>query len=134
ARATRRPTTSFAGWRWPGGSASKRRQHGSSRKGRTCGMRTMTDAVAADAHVPKGALARLMRRRLALVGIVLIVIVVASAVFAPLLAPYAPDEQHFDGLTLEGAPLPPNEKFALGTDLLGRDLLSRILYGARTSL
>ena len=40
----------------------------------------------------------------------------------------------FDGLTLEGAPLPPSEKFWLGTDLLGRDLATRILYGARTSL
>ena len=40
----------------------------------------------------------------------------------------------FDGLTLEGAPLPPNANFWLGTDLLGRDLLTRILYGARTSL
>jgi peptide/nickel transport system permease protein len=36
--------------------------------------------------------------------------------------------------TLEGAPLPPNERFWLGTDLLGRDLLSRLIYGARTSL
>ncbi len=94
----------------------------------------MTDATAAEAHVPKGALARLMQRKLALLGLALIVIVVASAVFAPILSPYAPDVQHFDGLTLEGAPLPPNETFLLGTDLLGRDLLSRILYGARTSL
>ena len=37
-------------------------------------------------------------------------------------------------MTLEGAPLPPNGRFWLGTDLLGRDLLSRLLYGARTSL
>ena len=40
----------------------------------------------------------------------------------------------FDGLTLEGAPLPPNATFWLGTDMLGRDLLSRLLFGARTSL
>lgn len=40
----------------------------------------------------------------------------------------------FDGLTLEGAPIPPDAKFWLGTDTLGRDLLSRLLYGARTSL
>jgi ABC-type dipeptide/oligopeptide/nickel transport system permease subunit len=40
----------------------------------------------------------------------------------------------FEGLTLEGAPLPPGGAFPLGTDLLGRDLLSRLLYGARTSL
>jgi peptide/nickel transport system permease protein len=42
--------------------------------------------------------------------------------------------QYFEGLTMEGAPLPPNEKFLLGTDLLGRDLLSRLIYGAQTSL
>ena len=57
-----------------------------------------------------------------------------TAILAPQLAPYAPDEQFFDGLTLEGAPLPPNARFWLGTDLLGRDLLSRLIYGARTSL
>lgn len=50
------------------------------------------------------------------------------------LTPYDPNEQRFEGLTLTGAPLPPNADFLLGTDLLGRDLLTRILYGARTSL
>jgi peptide/nickel transport system permease protein len=60
--------------------------------------------------------------------------VVAAALAAPILAPYSPNEQLFDGLTLEGAPLPPNSVFLLGTDLLGRDLLSRLLYGAQTSL
>ncbi|MBN9249702.1 MAG: ABC transporter permease, partial [Mesorhizobium sp.] len=47
---------------------------------------------------------------------------------------FDPDQQMFDGLTLTGEPLPPNATFWLGTDLLGRDLLTRILYGARTSL
>lgn len=83
---------------------------------------------------PKGALRRLMARRLALLGLALILIVVAGAVFAPWIAPFAPEEQHFDGLTLEGAPLPPDGRFLMGTDLLGRDLFSRILHGARTSL
>jgi peptide/nickel transport system permease protein len=78
--------------------------------------------------------ARLARRPLALSGLVTILVVVLAAIFAPLLAPYAPNEQLFDGLTLEGAPLPPSATFPFGTDLLGRDLLSRILYGARTSL
>jgi peptide/nickel transport system permease protein len=56
------------------------------------------------------------------------------AAAAPLIAPYGPAEQLFEGLTLEGAPLPPDSQFLLGTDLLGRDLLSRLIYGARTSL
>src|SRR5690606_31501049 len=76
----------------------------------------------------------LVRRPLALFGLVAILLVVVAAIFAPWLAPYPPDEQFFDGLTLEGAPLPPNATYLLGTDLLGRDLLSRLLYGARTSL
>jgi peptide/nickel transport system permease protein len=95
----------------------------------------MTDATAADpAGRPASALRRLMRRRLALLGAVLIVLAVAGAVLAPWIAPFAPDEQLFDGLTLEGAPLPPDGRFLFGTDLLGRDLFTRILYGARTSL
>ena len=76
----------------------------------------------------------LLRRPLAVFGIVVVVTIVALATFAPLIAPYDPAEQLFEGLTLEGAPLPPNSQFLLGTDLLGRDLLSRLLYGARTSL
>lgn len=77
---------------------------------------------------------RLAKRRLAVLGLVIVAIVVAGAVLAPWLTGYDPNEQMFDGLTLEGSPLPPNAQFWLGTDLLGRDLLTRILYGARTSL
>jgi len=77
---------------------------------------------------------RLLRDPLALVGIATVAAVSIAAVSAPAIAPFDPTEQFFDGLTLEGAPLPPSERFLLGTDLLGRDLLSRLLYGARTSL
>lgn len=77
---------------------------------------------------------RLSRDRLALTGFAVILLTTVAALGAPWLAPFNPNEQFFDGLTLEGSPLPPNEKFWLGTDLLGRDLLSRLLYGARTSL
>ncbi|MFB9981060.1 ABC transporter permease [Mesorhizobium kowhaii] len=77
---------------------------------------------------------RLVKRRLALLGLVIVAVVVAGAVLAPWLTGYDPNEQMFDGLTIEGSPLPPNAQFWLGTDLLGRDLLTRILYGARTSL
>jgi peptide/nickel transport system permease protein len=94
----------------------------------------MTDATASERMAPPSALRRLLRRKLALLGLVLIVVVVAGAVLAPWIAPFAPNEQHFDGLTLEGAPLPPDGRFVFGTDLLGRDLFSRVLYGAQTSL
>ena len=93
----------------------------------------MADAAVPIAR-PATALARLMRRKLALIGLAIILTVTLGAIFAPSLAPYSPDEQLFDGLTIEGAPLAPNGSFLFGTDLLGRDLLSRILYGARTSL
>jgi len=77
---------------------------------------------------------RLSRDRLALTGLAVIALAAVAAIGAPWVAPFDPTEQFFDGLTLEGSPLPPGGKFWLGTDLLGRDLLSRLLYGARTSL
>lgn len=82
----------------------------------------------------QGALERLLRRKLAIIALVVIAIIVGAALFAPLVAPFDPSEQFFEGLTLEGAPLPPGERFWLGTDLLGRDVLSRLIYGAQTSL
>ncbi len=81
-----------------------------------------------------GAWRRIRKDPLATVGIATIAVVAFAAAAAPLIAPFDPSEQFFDGLTLEGAPLSPNETFILGTDLLGRDLFTRLLYGARTSL
>ncbi|TPN68951.1 ABC transporter permease [Mesorhizobium sp. ORM16] len=102
----------------------------------------MTSPIAPDlpaaARMPvkprAGVWRRLVKRRLALLGLFIVAIVLAGAILAPWLTGYDPNEQMFDGLTLEGSPLPPDAKFWLGTDLLGRDLLTRILYGARTSL
>jgi peptide/nickel transport system permease protein len=91
-------------------------------------------AAPAVVRTPAGMVRRLLRRPLAVIGILVIAVITALAIAAPLIAPYDPAEQLFDGLTLEGAPLPPNAEFILGTDLLGRDLFSRLLYGARTSL
>jgi peptide/nickel transport system permease protein len=77
---------------------------------------------------------RLLKRKVALFSFAVIIFIVASAIFAPLLAPYDPNQQFEQGLTLQGSPIAPNSEFILGTDLLGRDLLSRLMYGARTSL
>ena len=77
---------------------------------------------------------RFCKDKAALFGAAVIVAVVTAAVLAPWVTPYDPSEQFFDGLTLEGAPLPPNGRFWLGTDLLGRDVYTRLVYGARTSL
>lgn len=92
----------------------------------------MSDAAAIPGA--SSAFRRLLQRKLALLGLALVVIIVGAAILAPLIAPFDPFEQHFDGLTLVGEPLPPGAPYLLGTDLLGRDLLSRLLYGARTSL
>jgi peptide/nickel transport system permease protein len=81
-----------------------------------------------------GVITQLLRRPLAVAGLLVIVVIVAAAVLAPLITPYSPSDQLFDGLTIEGSPLPPSPRFLLGTDLLGRDLLSRLIFGARTSL
>ncbi|MFK5979574.1 MAG: ABC transporter permease [Rhizobiaceae bacterium] len=97
---------------------------------------TIPDAAPNTATIPvrQSAFSRLAKRKLAVFGFALILITVLGAIFAPWLTPYSPYEQMFDGLTIEGAPMPPSSTFLLGTDLLGRDLLTRILYGARTSL
>jgi len=65
---------------------------------------------------------------------VLIASLLTLALFAPWISPYNPTEQFADGLSVDGRPLAPNAHFLLGTDLLGRDLLSRLIYGARVSL
>jgi peptide/nickel transport system permease protein len=79
-------------------------------------------------------LREIISRPTALFGLLVIASVTICAFAAPLLAPFEPSEQLADGLTLEGAPVPPDATYLLGTDTLGRDLLSRLLYGARTSL
>ncbi|WP_027834706.1 ABC transporter permease [Maritalea myrionectae] len=79
-------------------------------------------------------LRQILARPLAVFGLLIVLLTVIFALFAPWLTPYEPDAQMFDGLTIEGAPLPPSAKFWLGTDLLGRDLFSRLVYGAQTSL
>jgi len=73
-------------------------------------------------------------------GMALAALIVLIALFAPLLAPHDPAEQFRDGLTPGGQPIAStllterSSRFLLGTDSNGRDLLSRILYGARVSL
>ena len=81
----------------------------------------------------RDALRRLRRSPTALVGLVLIALFVLVAVFAPLLAPYDPQFQRLD-LIRPGQVPGPSPEFLLGLDALGRDELSRIIYGARYSL
>jgi peptide/nickel transport system permease protein len=62
-------------------------------------------------------------------GLVIVVLVILAAVFAPVLAPHDPLEQN-----ILSRLQPPHENYYLGTDYFGRDILSRLLYGARISL
>lgn len=75
------------------------------------------------------ALHRYARNRLALVGLWIVGLVVAAALLAPVVAPADPAKPDFANLLQ-----PPSRAHLLGTDDLGRDILSRVIYGARTSL
>jgi peptide/nickel transport system permease protein len=72
---------------------------------------------------------RFKKNKMAVAGLIIVLILVFVAVFAPLLAPYKYDEVNYK-VSLH----PPSAKYPLGTDLLGRDILSRIIYGSRVSL
>lgn len=70
----------------------------------------------------------------AAIGGVVATLLILIVVLAPYLAPYDPHEMLADGLSEIGSPVPPNAQFLLGTDRLGRDMLSRLLWGGRISL
>ena len=72
---------------------------------------------------------RLKRRRGAMVGLGVVTLVILAAIFAPLLAPYDPIQQSWSAVRKA-----PSAAYWLGTDEAGRDLLSRIIFGARASL
>ena len=74
------------------------------------------------------ALVQAVRNPRGIIGIGILLALIATALAAPLLAPYDPVTQH-SGFEL----LPPTVEFPLGTDQLGRDLLSRLIYGGRPS-
>lgn len=75
------------------------------------------------------ALRRLFRNKAAVIGLVFLIIVVASALLASTIAPYDPIR-----MIPEERLSPPSAKHWLGSDIYGRDILSRILYGASISL
>jgi len=76
----------------------------------------------------------LRRDRVALAGGVLILVLTCLVLLAPVLSPHDPGRQFSEGLTDNGYPVPPSRQFTLGTDHLGRDVLSRLLWGGRVSL
>lgn len=72
---------------------------------------------------------RLKRRKGAMVGLCVILLLVAVAALAPLISPYDPAQQSWSAVRK-----PPNAAHWFGTDEVGRDLLARVIYGARASL
>jgi len=72
---------------------------------------------------------RFRKNKLAMTGLVILCIIIAIAILAPVIAPYSPVEQH-----LEDRLQPPSSKYLFGTDELGRDILSRVLYGTQIAL
>jgi peptide/nickel transport system permease protein len=90
----------------------------------------MSEAIAVAGELPPGRFLRaLSQNRLSWLGFLLLATIVLGALLAPLLAPHDPLEQNILA-RLE----PPSAEFWLGTDSYGRDVLSRLIYGARISL
>jgi peptide/nickel transport system permease protein len=89
------------------------------------------DTVSADAGERpwRLALRRLVRRRAALIGLAVVVLFVALAVAAPIVAPYDPLATDWRAVRK-----PPSAHHLFGTDELGRDVLARVIWGARASL
>jgi len=72
---------------------------------------------------------RLLRRKSAVLGLMVIVVLASVALLAPLIAPYDPTQQSWTAIRK-----PPSAQHWFGTDESGRDLFSRVIYGARASL
>ncbi|MFZ1986043.1 MAG: nickel transporter permease [Desulfatitalea sp.] len=89
---------------------------------RVSGMEATTDFMA---HIVHG----LIKDRLAIIGALILLVLVLMAVLAPYLSPYNPLE-----LNLAERIAAPNSKHPMGTDSVGRDVLSRIMHGTRISL
>lgn len=97
----------------------------------------MSDAAVMEdlAQIEKGrslwqdAFARLKKNKLALSGLVVLVVMVVLALLTPWIAPYSYEEQN-----LALGATPPSSAHWMGTDIFGRDQLTRILYGSRISL
>ena len=77
----------------------------------------------------KDALKRLRRNKLAMLGLAIVIALILIAIFAPLIAPYDPIAR-----IKADSSLAPSSVHLFGTDLLGRDILSRVIYGSRISI
>jgi peptide/nickel transport system permease protein len=92
-------------------------------------MSAVDVAVAPRVRTRRRALRRLRRRPMAVAGLTVAALFVLAALFAPLIAPYDPADTNF-GTVLQA----PSASHIMGTDDLGRDVFSRVVFGARASL
>ncbi|HEV7132306.1 MAG TPA: ABC transporter permease [Gaiellaceae bacterium] len=94
-------------------------------------MSTVAEAVTVDPRARRRRLLRkrFLRRPMAVAGLIVVVVFVVIAIFAPWIAPYGAGATDFNALLAH-----PSAKHLLGTDELGRDVLSRIFWGARASM
>ncbi len=90
--------------------------------------RTLADGRAARVHQPWWRLPKRWRNPIGIAGALIVIATILVAIFAPLIAPYSPDSQDAKRL------LDPSWDNLMGTDELGRDTFSRIVYGSRVSL
>jgi len=95
----------------------------------TVSLTLESDTRARAGSLARDALRRLLRNKLAVAGGLVVIALCVVAIFANVLAPYAYTKTNFGRLN-EG----PSRDYPLGTDQLGRDVLSRIIYGARISM
>ena len=72
---------------------------------------------------------KIIRNRLALFGLIIVMTLFAIAVFAPLISPY-----NYKNIDVQNILMPPSSTHFFGTDDLGRDVCSRMIWGARISL
>lgn len=79
-------------------------------------------------------LIKIVRNKKALIGIIIIILVIFTAIFAPLIAPHSPSKQEISKRLSPPYFLGGEFTYFLGTDAIGRDTLSRIIYGSRISL
>jgi oligopeptide transport system permease protein len=80
-------------------------------------------------NLSRDALRRLRKNKLAMLGLMLVIFLALLAIFADFVAPYSYTKTNFGRLNE-----PPSRDYPLGTDQIGRDMLSRMIYGARVSM
>lgn len=90
---------------------------------------TQIDTTLPDLGKPASGLRRVLNTPSLLIGIIMFTILILLAIFIPYLSPYNPTEQNLSAFLQ-----PPSAAHWLGTDQLGRDLFTRLIYAARTDL